>query len=117
MSKTYKGRHYTVTRAQALSAIKKAGDMRGASKIIGCSMGTMLRICRVLNIEIAPRGRRQRAFTKSELLPFATKKGYSWEAIAREFGCSVGLIRAEFKRFGLTKRDERSKNADYPCEL
>jgi len=114
MSSTYNGRKFSVTKAQALSALRTAGDMRGAAKIIGCSMGTFLHICRVLGVGVAPRGRRQRRFTKTELARFV--KGHSWAAIAREFGCSVGLIRAEFKRLGLVKLDERSKGKDYPCE-
>jgi len=111
----YKGDEYVVTRMDAMKALKDAGGVRGAAKIIGCSYGTMQKICEHLDIKLPGRGRRRVEIAKSELKRFV--KGYSWRQIADHFGCSIGAIRKEFKRHDLAKMDGRNKNADFPCSL
>jgi len=113
--RNYTGDKYNFSRHDVQTAINNSGTIRAAAKTLGCSYGTLIHACDVLGIERPNRGRTRRAFTKKELSKY--QKGYSWAGIAEVLGCSVGLVRREFKRLGLTKLDERSKNAEHPCDI
>lgn len=115
MAERYHGDKHTFTRIQVAKAITKHGTIRAAATALGCSYGTLIKACDVLRIKRSNRGRARRSFTKKELSKY--QKGYSWAGIAEALGCSVGLVRREFKRLGLAKKDERSKNAEHLCDL
>ena len=112
--RTYYGREHTITRRDMLDAFAEGGTVRGAAKYLGCSYGTVINACEVLGVKLPTRGPRSKPIAKRKLLKY--RRGFSWAQIADRFGVSVTHIRAEFKRHRIKKRDERSKNADYPCE-
>ena len=114
MKRNYCGDKHNYTKREVESALRKGGTIREAAKILGCSHGTLVHVCDVLEIRRSNRGRARKKIPKNQLEKLA--RGFSWEDIAKHFSCSVGLVRREFKRHGLAKRDERSKNAEHPCE-
>lgn len=114
-NRRYNGEKYNFMRNDVERMIAREGTIRAAAKAFGCSYGTLIHACDVLGIERPNRGRTRRSFAKKELSKY--QKGHSWAEIAEALGCSVGLVRREFKRLGLSKKDERSKNAEHLCDL
>jgi len=115
MRNKYYGHKYTAHRSNVVTALRQGKGVRGAAEILGCSYGTVIHMCKVLSIKLGGQGRKQIIIARSRLLKY--QKGYSWDRISNDLGHSVGLIRRMFKLHALVKRDERSKNANHPCEL
>jgi len=111
----YEGDHYSFSRTEAVRAIADGGSVRGAARLLRCSYGTMIHICRVLHIPLGGRGRPRRALERKTLARYT--QGHSWAYVAGALGCSIGLVRREFKRHGLSKRDERNKRVYHPCDI
>jgi transposase len=109
----YYGTDHTISRRDMLDALAEGGNVRAAALELGCSYGTAINACRVLGIGLPKRGPRSQPIPKARLLKY--RKGYSWAAIAEAFDTSITHVRNEFKRHKIIKRDERSKNANYPC--
>ena len=114
-TKTYIGSHYRITRATARTALKHGRTIRAAARLMGCSYGTAITVFEYYDIQTGDRGRRRVQLERELLASYV--EGYSWRAIARELMSSVGTVRKEFKRHGLRKRDERSKNDWIACEV
>ena len=113
--KIYRGMSHTITKTDMVKALQQGKGTRGAAKYLGCSCGTISNVCKVLGIRLNSRGPRCKPIPKGQLLKY--RRGFSWAQIAARFDSSVTHIRYEFKRHNIKKRDERSKKADFTCDL
>ena len=110
----YNGYRHTFTRREFFAALR-GRTYHQARQVLGCSYGTLMQALKVFKVR--KRGGKGDPglplIPREELEPYV--RGYSWVQLADMFGRSITSMRRSFKFAKLVKRDERTRDAFFPC--
>lgn len=109
----YRTRQNYLTRKEVIKALRLSTLTQGA-KSLNVTYGVFRRAIKAMRLpgHKAKGAMRVYNLDKEELEKYV--RGYSWKELARMFDCTVVTIISVFRRTGVVKRDERSKDRFVP---